>query len=396
MQKAGETVWPNAKKEGNQIKFSGTTPLLRQFNTYLAKDGIMITLFNAKGTIDTYQTDQTKVQEEDNTLEEAWYRGIAKINPKDTMTQRLKRFFDTIPVYTAGTANDRANAQIVTNYFGAAQTESGSKIFSYLIERISGSRNVDEMMKKLEDLQRAKPFIRQIVNELKNNESLKSDLFIHIGSKSYMTYLISIYDKFTGNFIITPSNRKNLNEIINQDLVSNFENQGNLLFNKHKGGQKRGRDFENINAQAVHTFEADLKEAQNVLKKNPGSVLQGKDLKDLSESLNKYGFFLSEVELGQLQASENLKEARTSMENFLASMLSLTNMLKNNKNPFLYDKAPSTIKTKGIQGDKGIVGKIAASISKIYDTQVQSSFRNVNDETIYNLQPSSFLTEKIS
>jgi len=216
------------KKENKlSLQFTKPTQLLQQFTNYLAKDGIIISLKDVRNSKEDFNNNQVKVEEEDNTLEEAWYRGIAKINPKDTLTQRLKRFFDTIPVYSS----NYSNATPLSNYFGAAQTENGNEIFKYLVENISGTKNTEDMMEKLRSLEKTgKPYVSRIVNELRANPTIKSDLWIHIGSKSFMKYtfvLNTLYKNSDGSvktnsFQIFDSNRKSLDTIVLEDLQSNF------------------------------------------------------------------------------------------------------------------------------------------------------------------------------
>ena len=407
------------KKGNTTLEFKKPTQLLEQFSNYLAKDGIIISYTAVQGTKEDFNNNQITAEEEDNSLEEAWYRGLAKINPKDTLTQRLKRFFDTIPVYSS----DRNNATPLSNYFGAAQTENGNEIFKYLIAHISGTKNANEMMAKLNKLKKSgKPYVSRIITELQNNPSIKSDLWIHVGSKSFMiyTFIQNIISKdFDGNitkneFRISNANKKSLQHIVLEELVGNFLNQQNKLFTLHTKGPKKGkRNFEEINLTEFDNF----KTAIETLKSNRGtdirSIIPQNELEKFTKVLNKYGFLLSISDLNQLQSGETTAEQHKKFNNFIMKLENIVEQFNQNNNPFLFNQITSkkekedeleSLVNAGIDkkntrtttiGKKQTIEKLAKALYPVYEGQVQAAFRNIENETVYNLQSSSFLTKKI-
>lgn len=404
------------KKENKlSLQFTKPTQLLQQFTNYLAKDGIIISLKDVKNSKEDFNNNQVKVEEEDNTLEEAWYRGIAKINPKDTLTQRLKRFFDTIPVYSS----NYSNATPLSNYFGAAQTENGNEIFKYLVENISGTKNTEDMMEKLRSLEKTgKPYVSRIVNELRANPTIKSDLWIHIGSKSFMKYtfvLNTLYKNSDGSiktnsFQIFDSNRKSLDTIVLEDLQSNFLNQQNKLFLKETSGLTKGkRNFNKIDSKELNNLKEVIRNFNAIRGKDSRTIVSEKDLQSFSKELNKYGFLFSSAELNKLQSGVDTKAQHAKFATFINSLEKIVNQFDKGQNPFLFNQASLSKKEEEALedallagenvittiGKKDAIKELAKSLKPVYEGQIQAAFRNIDNETVYNLQPSSFLTKKI-
>jgi hypothetical protein len=205
-------------------------------------------------------------------------RGHIEINPLESISQRLKSFFATIPQYKVVEVKekDETGKEVTTikkvkviNTFGVEEKENPGKIFKYLISQISNSYSVTDMLTKLEALRTTKPYIDTILERLQQDPILKTELWASVGSKNFATF--SFAYEVDGKYTITNSNRKKLDDIIKEELISSFLQPSNPLFNNN--------DYSDINKQNAKFFRSEIEAVTKYAKdsenwKNKETILE--------------------------------------------------------------------------------------------------------------------------
>jgi hypothetical protein len=391
------------------VGFNAKKPqFMRKFYRHLKADGLKISGGRAKMATDTFDTDQVTDESalEESTKEENWQKGNIEVDPKDTVPERLKRMFNSIPKYDS----KRKDAKVVHNAFAVPVRENGGKIFAYLGRTITNStEGPEQMMRRLEALQTEKPYIRDLITKLNEDDSLKSDLYINLASKQFIKFL-TVLENAKGEFITFFSNRKDINTLIKEELIENFLNEGNILFNKE--GNK-GRNFESINQKEVDELDKrvdgiiaylnDTKNTKEGLEERLGkSSKQGRKFWQLLEKLITKGTKSKNVgfSLTSEQIRENIYTGENPLSNlkrFFKDLKTLTTDLKGGKNPFLMLKAEDNlVKGKKSVGNKNVVEALSRHYKRIFDKDVQDSHRNVENKTVYNIQLANYLSRKIN
>ena len=114
-----------------------------------------------------------------------------------------------------------------------------------------------------------------------------------------------------------------------------------------------------------------------------------------------------------MQSGETTAEQHKKFNNFIMKLENIVEQFNQNNNPFLFNQITSkkekedeleSLVNAGIDkkntrtttiGKKQTIEKLAKALYPVYEGQVQAAFRNIENETVYNLQSSSFLTKKI-
>lgn len=381
--------------DGQVLKqFNRPTDLLERFNHSLVNRGLHMNYKGVRDVKNNLLEDDVDPMEtnEENTKAEAWMKGSIEMDPKDSMSQRLKSFFATIPKFTSS----RKNAKPLVNSFNVQETENANEVFGYLISRISDSTSsVEDMMDKLNALASKKPYINHIINKLQQDPILKSELWLAIGQKHYATFSFA-YEK-DGEYTIVNSNRKSVENIIRDTLIGEFLVQGNPLFNKDKTGKT---NFEDINHEKVD----ELFEALTAKKLQGTSISNAVDKKEtatllfrtLEELLSKANINISADDIATVWNPESGNASWKNVENLIDTLIKITEELATDKNPFLAMKPDEDIVNKKVKGNKNSIEKLGRLLQPALEKEVVSSFRNIEGKTVYNLMLANFLSKQIN
>lgn len=385
-------------KVGEQIipQFKQATDLLTKFNYDLRKRGIYINYSGVKQTNDPGEDRQ--FQEEDpfnnynageETFEEAWMRGHIEINPMESVSQRLKSFFATIPKYKS----NRKNAGKVINTFGVVKKENPSEIFKKLIAQISNSYSMSEMMQKLNNLNAEYPYIKHILEKIEQDPILKTELWANIASKNFATFSF-VYEK-NGEYSVVNSNRKTLDAIIKEELIANFLKPDNKMFLKENGQT----NYEMIDAEVAGKFQRGMAAVLNFAKTN-GATLSKNEILELfsrvSNELKQYKINIEPDDFNTIWNPESGNASWNNVLNLLETFKVLADQLVTGENPFLFAKPSEQVNREVSKKGKSLVEQLARQLLPALDREIVSSFRNIEGKTVYNLILSGFIDKQMS
>jgi hypothetical protein len=389
--------------EGRPFKrFTRSTDLLERFNQSLVFRGIHITFKEAKETKNNFSEDEQNFLEadkEEQTMEESWMKGNIEIDPRESITQRMRNFFATIPKFTS----NRSNAKPLINAFGVQEKEDPKYVFAYLAQHISDSYSVEDMISKLKSLQKEKPFITHILNNIETNQALRTELWVALGQKNYATF--SYVYETGGEYRIGNSNGQSFDNIIKDELIGEFLSQGNVLFNKDKQGRT---NFEDINQTAVDEFvrsiEALEKSANDISTASQSTTNQTETIKErvnklfdlLSKSFTKRNINLSVEDLNSIHNPEGGQASWKNILEVISSVKQIALELKAGKNPFLDLKPDDEIMDAAKKGKKNSIERLGRSLQAAMEKEIVSVFRNIEGKTVYNVILSNFLNKQLT
>lgn len=403
-------------KKTGLIEFSESTDLLERFLVSLQKRGLYIDYTNGTRTSDS----TPEVLESDNVLEddainnlengEETSDGVAmrnhiEVDPRESISQRLKTFFSQIPKLDSSYKAEK-------NSFGVQEFENPAEVFKFLISKVSNSYTMESMMQKLQAIN--KPYISDILDALENDPILQTHFWVSIGSRNYATYK-TVYEK-NGSYQVINSNRKDINNIVGERLISDFLDRANPLF-VDKNTQK-------LDQTEVAIFKAGIEERIAEIKlikqdtelpfNDPSKDLDqvravAEVIEKLSELFIKYKFNITEEELLLiLNPPQGLTDYRASLDNLYTNVQGNSNGLLNivsniikqfeeGTNSFT-SLTPTGEKSlaKGSRKQTSLVEDLAKAIIPAMQAEVVASFRNVNNKTAYNLIASGHLNKMIT
>jgi len=375
------------------LEFNRTTDLLSRFNQSLQRRGIFMTYKNAKNTSNNLATEEESnpvdsAEIGENTYEDAWMTNYITLNPQESISARLKSFFATIPKYKS----NRKNAAKVISPFGVEVKEDGGDIFKYLISKIANSYTMEDMMNKLRDLEKHKPYIRDILNKLDQDPILKTELWVSVGSKNYSKF-VAVYEK-NGTYSVINSNRKTLDNIIQEELVANFLQTNNPLLEA---------DGITPNKAAAEPFLKMLTAIRNYLITNRNAEkkpLTKQDILQAFEDLSKVAFVKNKINITaqDLEAIWNPETGKASFANVLKlidTFIKVGEKLKTGENPFI-SLLPEEVVDQNVRKEgKSLIESLARQLLPISQSEVVSTFRNIDGKTVYNLILSNFLDKQV-
>ena len=377
------------------LQFTGVTDLLERFNQSLLRRGLKISYSGIKNTketareVETAEEDSFKEYEnEDQVYEESWMTSHIETNAFESVSQRLKAFFATIPKYKS----NRANAAQVINGFGVVSKEDPAAVFRYLISKIANSYSMSEMMQKLQDIEKEKPYIKDILKRLAVDPILKTELFASVGSKNYAVFK-AVYEK-NGTYSIIDSNRKGLDAVIKEEIIAQFLTHSNPLLKE---------DLETIDTEKAKQFAKNLLTIYDFLVKNQsaqGGTLTAetidRTLSDVSKLLTKNGINLSKQDLQNVVSPKEGKFEWKNLIDLLSTVNKIAKELSEGNNVFAFLKPTEELITKENRKEKTLIEELARKITPVLEREVVSSFRNIDNKTVYNLILSGFLDKQLS
>lgn len=401
------------------IEFTESTDLLERFIISLQKRGLYIDYSNGTRTAEvineTLESDNVKEDDAINQLEKGEetgdrvaMRNHIEVDPRESISQRLKTFFSQIP-------KKDSSLKAVINSFGVQEFENDAEVFKFLISKVSNSYTMETMMDKLARIN--KPYIRDIIDAIEADPILKTQFWVSIGSRNYATYK-TVYEK-NGRYQVINSNRKDVNNIVGEKLIANFLDRANPLFVE--------KNIQELNQAEVAKFKAEIEkhiEQINLIKKIDSKKLPFNDptaeldqvravseiFDELSQTLQKYGFNITPEDLlAVLNPPKDLKDYKGSLDNLYTTktnrnqkgllnvIMSIIKEFEEGKNSFTV-LTPTGEKSlgKGKRKSGSLVESLARVLIPTMQGEVVDSFRNVNNKTAYNLIFSGHLNKMIT
>lgn len=378
------------------LQFKRPTDLLERFNQSLTLRGINMSLKTVEETATDFKIDEEDFMDaqEENTIENSWMQGYIEMDPKVSMSQKLKSFFATIPKYNA-------NGKPLLNEFNVQEKENPSYIFGYLLSRISDSYSVADMVTKIEELRNDKTFMPHIADQIALDSGLKTDLWLAIGQKNFATFSF-VYEK-NGDYSVVNSNRQTYDAIIKDTLVANFLVQDNQLFGKNKNGS---RNFENVNTekagaifdkiQTLKTYAANINNRiENETFEQSVDVLFQMISRDFAELY----IYLSPEDLINVWKPTKGKTRKASWGNIvnLINVVSdIAHELELGHNPFLYARPEELVVDPKVKKNKNNIERLATILQPALEKEVVAVFRSIKGKTTYNLILSNFLNKQLN
>lgn len=288
----------NVRKENGKIvktsegllEFSNSSPLLEQFLGDLKlRSNINIDINFDVSSLEEISADikeqlDGEILNEENSLSEfieetatsdaVAMKNSIEVNPRETMSQVLKRTLSRIPKFLK---TKKGGTKTYKNIYNVPVYENGNEIFKYLSKELANSISGKEtMIEKLKNIN--KPYINYLLEQIEQNPSLGDDLWLAIGNKNFANFSFILQNK-NGSFIKAGSNRHTLNSIILDRLVSDFVNPNNEIL---KTKLKEGQSFEEtINNRAAQDFFRQISitlKALTQLKNQIQPLQQGQDV----------------------------------------------------------------------------------------------------------------------
>ena len=388
--------------ERKVLQFNKSTDLLERFIRNIQEKGIYIS-YRGKGVEESIQDASDNETLSENNILDSYENGETtsdrvamqsniEINPRQSISEKLKEFFATIPLYNK-------EGQKVINSFGVNEFQNPSKVFSELIGLISNSYTMATMEEKINNLN--KPYKRFIQDKLAKDPVFKKQLWASIGSKNFATYT-TVYEK-NGEYQVFNSNRKTVDNIIKEDLISNFLNPQNIIFDS------TGKlDYEKIDLDAAETLKDELNlsigEFTTINKDGSRTSRETilEEFETLGEIFKDYGINISPKDLENIL---NVDENVTNFTGTLDPILSLLNTLQKISKELVEGNNPFTslIPQEIAEEDKvnhkkrkSLLAELGTKLIPAMDQEIVSSYRNIEGKTAYNLILSGQLNKMVS
>lgn len=378
------------------LQFKRPTDLLERFNQSLTLRGITMSLSTVEESATDFKIDEEDFMDaqEENTIENSWMQGYIEMDPKVSMSQKLKSFFATIPKYNA-------EGKPLLNEFNVQEKENPSYIFGYLLSRISDSYSVADMMTKIDGIINDKTFMPHIAEQIALDSGLKTDLWLAIGQKNFATFSF-VYEK-NGDYSVVNSNRQTYDAIIKDTLIANFLTQENTLFGKDKNGS---RNFENVNPEKAGAISDEIEALKNQVASITTRIEDGNFEKAvnvlfqmMSEKFAKLHINLTPEDLINVWKPATGKTRKASWGNIvnLVNVVSdIAKELELGHNPFLYARPEELVVDPKVKKNKNNIERLATILQPALEKEVVSVFRSIKGKTTYNLILSNFLNKQLN
>jgi hypothetical protein len=320
---------------------------------------------------------------EDETFTEGWMIKQFQVSSKDSISQKLKKFLDSIPIFnTTDIYNTDGSLKLNNVKLGDLNEilyEDGSSIFNYLQRNLHDIYHPDTMVKKLEELSKYKPYAKYVLSKVNADPKLKADLFVYVASKSHVNF--GFLKEVLGEFRLFSSNRTTITNMIIQDWYTTFK-QSDIV------------DAEDvINVDIVKPIRDRLLRGIDQIEKG---IVTDQTFHALEKISRELGFEISAKTFKSLYVEKGTGKFKTTAEQNLLlflkgsatseySFMTLANLLANGKNVFKEGASESTLL------------KSLATVLKIFDeSNHQSAFKGVDGQSMYSHISSNFMTKMMA
>lgn len=332
----------------NEIDILGYRPFMYDIIMNLRKWGIKVDISKSQINAQTDSLENIEENITENSELENWQKNSLTVNPKDNLSGELKMIFSKIP-------SGKDDISFTTFH-------DGNSVFNTILSKISNSDSVETMIKKLENSKEDHDFVESILNSISSDSKLKSQLFqiaqkVNLGAKViFESTEFKDGDPVTTSKVIN-ANDNTINQIIIDDLYNLFSSSRVLDVNLEIKS-------ENLVSKEIETLDEILK----FFKKDDNKKLESapKDKIDsLYTTLNNLDLVLSKDHFNKI--GKNKKE----FVNLVKTYKSILNYINKKSNPFIDQTT--------------ILNKLASSISKVEPNYYQSSYRNMDNETVQSV-----------
>ena len=397
-------------KEKGIMRFKSVNDFVRRFGIYLQRKGIYVKLDGSNEVTNTIDsTDYSEIdslselEAGEETSDSVAMRASVEIDPRESISEKLKNLFATFPRYKS----TRKNSAAVVNRFGVTAKEDPGKIFNFLIKEISDSYRLKDMEEKIAKINR--PWIRILQEAMENDPNIKKLLWVSIGSKNYATYVAMREDN--GNYGDFISNRKKVNDIIKEDLISNFLVTDSPVFLK----ENNKIDFDKLNtdfiAEQNNDFKAIMSYFNNVDQSTNTPAIKNREdfwkdiamreefFEDLIKPLNNLGFNISTDEILSIldvnKSGEDLKNDVKLIDDVLATFEKVLDTLESGDNIFTTSIPTAEASREDRKKGRTLLEDLALRLEPILSREVVSSFVGIGGKAKYNLINSAHLNKEI-
>ncbi len=303
---------------------------------------------------------------EENSKEQNYSMSTAQVDPREKLSDRIRLWLNNIPNITEW--NSIEDFDTSYNLFGFPETLSDNEAFNYLLENLSNSYSVNDMMSKLETLAANKLWINKVIADLNDDPNLRTDLF-NIAQNINTSFLFLSQNK-KGEFILSDSNSQGVVYKIISDFNAGFNSRSNSLINNDKIDIKEATEYYNVLTTIQKTLKADNTE-----------------LEAIYNILNTTGLTLS------YDVVQSIARDKKSYKQFIDNLVKLYGVIKDNKNPFGTPEIEEDEKPNAF--NSVVLKNIANVIKKAYPHYYQATHINVENNKVYNHIRSSFLGRQI-
>lgn len=376
------------------------SPIMFKLSDYLRADGLDLNLTSVEEVSRILEEDEASLAEdsENSTIEERWQRSFININPKDSLSFNLK-------IELSNFQKKNKNGSAKRTVFGSPETYSGQEVYNFLAMNITDSYSPDKMLEKLKAVKGEKEFVEELLSLLSTNPSLRTSLFVGLGGLTRQDFT-TVYED-GGTYKVFYSNRKDLNQIIIQNILSQVLSNGNPLFKIYpKGhpleGQSNYEDINKTTLKGLNTLVTKIREA--VFTKKDGEFTKitkaintlddAKSIfKDLSEAFKKLNIDLT-VEDFDVIWKPTRSDAKASWKNITVivnTLTEITEKLNEGKNPFLFSTPQERLNTKegkrfsNLKYGKTLVESLGKQIQLALNEEVVLAFRNAEGKSTYSV-----------
>ena len=400
-------------KEKGIMRFKSVNDFIRRFGIYLQRKGIYVKLDGSNEVSNTLDSTDysgmdslSELEAGEETSDSVAMRASVEIDPRESISEKLKNLFASFPRYKS----TRKNSATVINRFGVTAKEDPGKIFNFLIKEISDSYRLKDMEEKIAKINR--PWTRILQEAMENDPNIKKLLWVSIGSKNYATYVAMREDN--GNYGDFTSNRKKVNDIIKEDLISNFLVTDSPVFIK----ENKKVDFEKLNIDFIKEQNSDFKAMMsffnNVDQSTNTPAIKNREnfwkdiaereefFEDLMQPLNNLGFNISTDEILSIldvnKSGEDLKDDVKLIDNVLTTFGKVLDTLESGDNIFTTSIPIDEFEERSRNDRRGartLLEDLAKKLEPILSREVVSSFVGIGGKAKYNLINSSHLNKEI-
>lgn len=330
---------------------------------------------------------------EEQTKAEGWQTKAEEMSGKESLSKEVRKILSYIPVLKNNTKQSAESREFQADDLGFTIYNDFNIVYGYLKRELSGIIDVEDMLDRLSQIAAEKPYLAQILGDIRNNDLLRTKFFVdfaksHVDLKTIKEE--SVEDENgnkTGTRVkIISSNRvmvfrmlvdewkmnskdPNLNKVLNADKTINPE-RATKVAAALEAFKMRNRSANTYDAQALKDIAT--------ISKYIGLTIKLDDL----NSLNTDREFINED--GELRT----QSGKSKVDNLLNKIDTLISTYNAGKDPF--DASTSESRT---------IDEISRIISKFRQEMMESSFRTrrgKETKTIYSHQVPAFLARQIN
>jgi DNA-binding protein Fis len=403
------------EKEVSYPAFVKTTPLLERFNATLGMHQIKMKLASVS-YLKVSKEEKTTLDEdfEEGTTEERWQRAVVEIDPRTTLTGKVRKVLATIPKTYI---NSKGDERVSRNRFGAPEVYSSNEVFSYLAQHITDSYDYGIMIDTLENLRHKKPFIAYILDEhIYKDSNFGKQLFINLGQKTNKNFTTIVQDN-EGQFLTFYSNRAGIKEIIQDTIINSVNNLRSPLFKKFQEGVRKGqKNYEDIDLEYVKKLRKKLENTvlrytHGTIKNDKGernapevhtspSKVKAEFLPAISAIFKDIGINISPEQIQDIWAPPRDDSKTVTGWNNLVDVADVLHQLvaefESKKNPFLSHKPAEQIVNSQYVGEKSLISTLAGVLKPGLEKETILAFRNADNKSAYAIQMANYLSKKIA